>query len=155
MSEDTEVSFPSWSTPPNAKARAAAQRCVTALLDDLAPERVLTKAEREAATIEQHRTPTGCVLQAPDCAVSVSWFAESSVQGSLGELHVVVWRGRLSRRGGPRSAKAATIVDELVMRPIEAPTTECVWHTASGEEFSTAALAARVTALLEAQVQQR
>src|SRR5918992_5682780 len=108
-----------WSTAPTVKAKNAVQRSVTALLDELAPERVLKRAEQLSGPVEQHRTPTGCVLQAATAAVSVSWFADAARDAPLGELHIVVWRGTVTRRGVPRSRRSATIVAELVLRPIE------------------------------------
>jgi hypothetical protein len=139
---------------PNSRARNAVQRSVTALLDELAPERVLTRVERLAGPVEQHRTPTGCVLQAASCAVSVSWFAETSKEGSLGELHVLVWRGKVARRGAPGKGggKNAAVVAELVLRPIEPPADELSWQAADGTRYDTASLAAKCLALLEAQI---
>src|SRR2546428_4315216 len=103
MNDPTDPIGPSWSASPTTKARNAVQRSVTALLDELAPERVLKRVEQLPGTIEQHRTPTGCVLQAATAAVSVSWFAEGGNDVALGELHVVVWHGTVQRRGAPRS----------------------------------------------------
>ena len=126
------------------------QRSVTALLDELAPERVLTRGEQIRAPVEQHRTPTGCVLQAPSAAVSVSWFAEATPEAELGELRVIVWNGVVSRRGSKR--ERATMVKELVLQPIERRAEETVWRTTDGTEFDTSALAAHCVALLEAQM---
>src|SRR5919201_831963 len=117
-----------WSSSASAKSKNAVQRSVTQLLDELAPERVLTRVGQLKGPVEQHRTPTGCVLQAADCAVSVSWFAEASKHAALGELHVVVWRGKVTRRGATRTPKGATIVADLVLRPIEPPADDCVWQ---------------------------
>src|SRR5690349_13513542 len=88
-----------WSSSATAKSKNAVQRCVTQLLDELAPERVVKRVGELKGPVEQHRTPTGCVLQAADWAVSVSWFAEATKEAPLGELHVLVWRGRVTRRG--------------------------------------------------------
>jgi hypothetical protein len=141
-----------WSVAPTAKAKNAVQRSVTALLDELAPERVLKRSEQLRGPVEQHRTPTGCVLQAATAAVSVSWFAEGSKDLPLGELRVIVWSGTVTRRGAPRSRKGAAIVAELVLRPIEAPTDECVWQATNGTRYDTASLAAKCLALLEEQL---
>jgi len=132
------------------KEKNAVARAVTALLDELAPERVLRRVE-QLGQVEQHRTPTGCVLQAPTAAVSVSWFAPGGSQTTLGELHIVVWRGTLSRRGSPRQKEGATIVAELMLRPIEQPADALLWRDTDGKEYDTASLAARCLALLEAQ----
>ena len=132
------------------KEKNAVARAVTALLDELAPERVLRRVE-QLGQVEQHRTPTGCVLQAPTAAVSVSWFAPGGSQTTLGELHIVVWRGTLSRRGSPRQKEGATIVAELMLRPIEQPADALLWRDTDGKEYDTASLAAHCLALLEAQ----
>ena len=110
----------------------------------------MTRGEQIRLPIEQHRTPTGCVLQAPSAAVSVSWFAEAAPDAELGELHVIVWRGTVSRRGS--RPERATMVKELVLRPIERPLIDCLWRAADGTEYDTSALAAHCVALLEAQM---
>src|ERR687895_348346 len=99
MNDSTNPRERQWSSSPSAKAKNAVQRSVTALLDELAPERVLKRVGEVQGPVEQHRTPTGCVLQAADCAVSVSWFSEATKDSALGELHILVWRGKVARRG--------------------------------------------------------
>ena len=153
MTDRPDHSGSAWSPSSTAKARNAVQRSVTALLDELAPERVLKRVEKLPGTIEQHRTPTGCVLQAAEAAVSVSWFADGSSDVALGELHVVVWRGTVQRRGAPPSRKGATIVSELVLRPIEPPAGDSVWQGTDGARYDTASLAAKCTALLQEQLE--
>jgi hypothetical protein len=143
---------PSWSAAPKAKAKNAVQRSVTALLDELAPERVLKRVEALRGPVEQHRTPTGCVLQAATAALSVSWFADAGNDAVLGELHVVVWRGSVQRRGTPKNRKGATLVAELVLRPIEPPADDCLWQATDGTQYSTATLTAKCLALLEDQI---
>ena len=140
-----------WSSSATAKSKNAVQRSVTQLLDELAPERVLKRVGELKGLVEQHRTPTGCVLQAADWAVSVSWFAEATKEAALGELHVLVWRGRVTRRGHARPAKGATMVADLILRPIETPTDDCLWQANDGTRYDTASLAARCLALLEEQ----
>ncbi len=152
MSDPTSPRAPQWSTSPSAKTRNTVQRSVTALLDALAPERVLKRVEHLEGAVEQHRTPTGCLLQAAACAVSVSWFAEATKDAALGELHILVWRGKVARRGTPRSPKNATLVAELVLRPIEPPANDCIWQATDGTRYYTASLAAHVLSLLEAQI---
>lgn len=154
MIDPTKPSGPPWSALPTSKAKNAVQRSVTALLDELAPERVLSRVDRLPDPVEQHRTPTGCVLQAADCAVSVSWFSAAAEAAPLGELHVVVWRGKVTRRGTPPSRKGATIVANLVLRPIEPPADDCVWQAADGSRYDTRSLTAKCLALLEAQISQ-
>jgi len=112
---------------------------------------VVKRVGEVPGSVEQHRTPTGCVLQAADCAVSVSWFADAT-QAVFGELHVLVWRGKVARRGKPRPAKGATIIADLVLRPIEPPADDCQWQATDGTRYDTASLAAKCLALLEAQV---
>lgn len=128
------------------------QRAVTALLDELAPERVLKRAERIHVPVEQHRTPTGCVLQAATAALTVSWFADARAGTTLGELHVIVWRGVVSRGGSTRRPEGATITKEVVLYPIDRTLDDSVWRDADGTEYDTAGLAAKCAALLEAQI---
>src|SRR6266480_1303909 len=99
MTDSTNPRALQWDSSPSAKAKSAVERSVTQLLDELAPERVLKRVGELKGPVEQHRTPTGCVLQAADCAVSVSWFADASKGAVFGELHVLVWRGKVARRG--------------------------------------------------------
>jgi hypothetical protein len=152
MKDSTDRTGPQWRASPSPKAKAAVQRSVTALLDELAPERVLSRIGQLQGRVEQHRTPTGCVLQAADCAVSVSWFADATKDAALGELHVVVWRGKVARRGAARSPKGATVIADLVLRPIDPPADDCLWQTPDGTRYDTASLAAKCLALLEAQI---
>ena len=155
MTEPSDRAAPAWSASPAAKVRTAIQRSVTQLLDELAPERVLGKVTHPEGGIEQHRTPTGCVLQAADCAVSVSWFPETNKANELGELQVLVWRGKVTRRGSRPPPKGATVVAEMVLRPIEPPTDECLWQAGDGSRYDTASLAAKCIALLDAQISAR
>jgi hypothetical protein len=152
MNEPDDPASHSWRVPTTAKARNAIQRAVTALLDELAPERVLTRSEQLRTPVEQHRTPTGCVLQAAMAAVSVSWFAGAGDDAVLGELRVVVWRGIVSRRGAPKRREGATVVSEMGLQPIERPSNECAWRATDGSEYDTASLAALCTRLLDEQV---
>jgi hypothetical protein len=144
-----------WSASPTAKARHAAQKSVTALLDELAPERVLKRIQELPGQVEQHRTPDGCVLQTATAALSVSWFGDTASTATIGELHVIVWQGKVARRGATRNAKGATLVSELVLRPNTPPTDDCVWIASDGAQYDTPSLAAKCLALLEAQVQSR
>ena len=152
MTDPTNPITTPWSASPSAKAKNAVQRSVTALLDELAPERVLKRVEHLTGQVEQHRTPSGCVLQATDAAVTVSWFAEAATDAALGELHVVVWKGTVTRRGAPKSRKGASVVADLVLRPTEPSSDDCSWLAVDGTRYSTASLAAHVLALLEQQV---
>lgn len=140
-----------WSTSASAKSKSAVQRSVTQLLDELAPERVLNRVGELRGPVEQTRTPTGCLLQAAEYAVSVSWFAEATKEAVLGELHVLVWRGKVTRRGHAQPAKGATMIADLILRPIEPPEADCLWQANDGTRYDTASLAARCLALLEGQ----
>jgi hypothetical protein len=150
--DDSTPSATPWTAAPTSKEKNAVQRSVTALLDELAPERVVKRGDRLSLPVEQHRTPSGCVLQAAKAAVSVSWFPEAADEARFGELHVVVWRGIVSRRGSPKRAEGATVMKELVLRPVERPRDECVWRAADGSTYDTEALAAQCLTLLEEQI---
>jgi len=150
MKDRTEPPVP-WSASPTVKARNAVQRSVTALLDELAPERVIKRVEQLPRPVEQHRTPNGCVLQTADCALSVSWFTDAA-RNDLGELHVILWRGTVARKGSTRNTKGATIITEMVLRPIEPPADDCVWQAADGGQYDTVSLAAKCLELLEGQI---
>ncbi|HTD83682.1 MAG TPA: hypothetical protein VK648_07820 [Gemmatimonadaceae bacterium] len=152
MTTPNDQSASLWKAPPTSKSKNAIQRAVTALLDELAPERVLKRSEELRAPIEQHRTPTGCVLQAEKAAVSVSWFSTSGNDRKLGELRIMVWRGIVSRRGSPRRKEGATVVSEMVVHPIEEASSDRVWRSTDGSEYSTSDLATLCTKLLDEQV---
>jgi hypothetical protein len=141
-----------WASSPTAKEKNAAQKAVTALLDALAPEPAVRRAERPRLRVEQHRTPAGCVLQAADAALTVSWFPDASEDSALGELHVVVWRGTVARRGSPRSRERAVVTREFVVRPVEHPSDTQVWRDAEGRTYDTESLAAHCLAMLEKEI---
>jgi hypothetical protein len=152
MNSPNDPVAPPWKAPPSSKVKNAVQRAVTALLDELAPERVLKRSEALHVPVEQHRTPTGCVLQAPKAAVSVSWFTGGGNDPVLGELRIVVWKGVVSRRGSPKQRVGATMIRELVLHPVEHPSAGCVWRVTDGTEYDTSALAALCARLLDQQV---
>ena len=155
MTDSTNPRALQWNSSPSTKTKGAVQRSVTQLLDELAPERVVKRVGELKGPVEQHRTPTGCVLQAADCAVSVSWFGEATKDAVLGELHVLVWRGKVARRWSARPPKGATVVADLILRPIDPPADECLWLGNDGTRYDTASLAARCLALLEEQIHGR
>jgi hypothetical protein len=152
MDDTPNPAAPPWTASPSAKAKNAVQRAVTALLDELAPERVLKRGEQINVPIEQHRTPNGCVLQAATAALSVSWFVDAGADAALGELHVVVWRGVVSRRGSPQRRDGAAIVKEVILHPIQRAPDDLVWRSTTGGDYDTANLAAHCVALLEEQM---
>ena len=148
---------PRWTAPPTLKERTAVQRSVDRLLDELAPERAVTRGDRPKTPIERHRTPRGCILQAAAGAVSVTWFPDADNDVALGELQVVAWRGVLSRPGSVDRSEGAVVVKELVLRPIEeAPaargTSVWAWRALDGTTYDAAALVAHCLALLELQM---
>jgi hypothetical protein len=140
-----------WSTSPSAKVKNQVMRSVTAILDELAPERLVKRTD-ELAEIQQYRTPTGCVLQAPDAAVSVSWFDEPGKDAPLGELHIVVWSGAVKRRGSINQGKGGTVVSDLILRPSQPAPETVLWTTTAGVEYATASIPQKCLALLEEQV---
>src|SRR3954468_10763373 len=139
---------PSRPAPPTLKERNAAQRSVDRLLDELAPEKALRRGETPAAAVEPHRTPSGCVLQGPAAALSVSWFADASEDLTLGELQVVLWRGVVARRGIARPPKGDVVAAELVLRPVEISPEVMIWRANDGAEFDSPALAAHCLTML-------
>jgi hypothetical protein len=147
-----------WEAPPSLKERSAVQRAVERLLDELAPERAVGRATQSPLPIERHRTPRGCILQAPAGAVSVSWFPDAAIDASIGELQVIAWRGTVSRPGSAQRAPGgATVVEELSLRPVEAEgrvegdAADWRWRAGDGTVYDTASLAAHCLALLERQ----
>ncbi|MEP6729025.1 MAG: hypothetical protein ABJE10_00240 [bacterium] len=140
-----------WNVPPTPKERNAVQRNVDNLLDVLAPERATKRGDYPVNPVVAHRTPSGCILQAADTALSVSWFPESADTTALGELHVVLWRGVVSRRGSPKPAQGAVELRDLALRPVERPTDDCVWKASDGTLYATDALATYCLGLLEGQ----
>ena len=145
-------------------------RHVTAILDELAPERVVKRTD-ELQEVRQYRTPSGCVLQAPECAISVSWFDDASTDAPLGELHLVIWNGMVKRRGSINQGKGGTIVSDLIFRPSvpakklaeigelppSQPVPDIVTWTAAhdGAEYATTEIAQKCMALLEEQMRKQ
>ena len=139
-------------TAPTTKEKTAVHRAVNKLLDGLAPERTIKRGEDAPVRVEQHRTPGGCVLQARNAALSVSWFDDRRNQ-TLGELHINVWQGIVSRGGASyRKPEQAVVVQGLVLRPAGGDANSPLWHTEDGVEFDNSALQSHCLALLEAQI---
>jgi hypothetical protein len=151
MPDSSKSKAPQRKAAPTYKEKGAVQRSVTALLDELAPERSLTRGERIPAALEAHRSPNGCVLQGPGYAVSVSWFGDESKGATLGELHIMVWSGTVARRGATRHTKGAKLVSEVTLKPIEPPEGGNIWRAADGVEYSTESLVAKCFELLREQ----
>jgi hypothetical protein len=143
-----------WNAQTTGKQRNAVQRSVKKLLDVLAPERTTSRAERAPTHIEPYRTPTGCVLQAPTAAVSVAWFPAAASSSELGEMHIVLWRGSVTRRGGGAQRESASVIRESTLRPIELSPDGARWREDGGEVvFDTQGLADHCLALLREQMQ--
>ena len=138
--------------PPTSKEKNAVQREVSRLLGELAPERTPAHASRSMDEIQRHRTPTGCIIQAANAALSVTWYAEAAERGRVGELQIVLWRGIVSRRGSGKTPEPAEIIRQEVLHPIERPTDECVWRSVDGTVYDTTGLIAHCMALVEAQM---
>src|SRR5215207_3836936 len=143
--DDMENTTSRWSdpraTPPTAKEKNSVQRAVNALLDNLAPERTITRSDRAPVPIEQHRTPGGCVLQAATSALSVRWYPDTKDDSAFGELQVVIWRGIVSRRGSAPTPDGASVVREFRLRPVDQTTDACAWRTDDGTTYDGASLA--------------
>jgi hypothetical protein len=142
-----------WNAPATAKDRNAVQRSVKQLLDALAPERTTSRSERAPAQIEPYRTPTGCVLQAPTAALSVAWFPGAASSSDLGEMHVVLWRGSVTRRGGGVPRESASVIREFTLRPVEVSPEGTRWRE-DGDDvvFDTQGLADHCRVLLTEQM---
>ena len=134
--------------PPTIKERNAVQQEVGRLLDAFAPERA---AHRMGAKedVERHRTPRGCILQATNGAVTLSWFPDSAQGAELGELQVMAWRGTVSRPGSSQRASGATVIEELVLRPVENRMGSLLWRSTDGTTYTTDALVAHATEMLD------
>src|SRR5258705_13529121 len=112
--DDTNKPLAPWTASRSAKEKNIVQRAVTALLDQLAPERVLKRGDQILAAVEQHRTPKGCVLQAPTAAGRAAWFDDAGKGAPPGGLHVVDWGGVVSRPGRAGSSWGGKGGKELV-----------------------------------------
>ena len=148
MNDPADPAAQAWFGARSMKAKTAFRRHVTELLDALAPEKVLGKADPAKLRIEEHRTPDGCVLQGPDAALQVSWYPEKD--DAPASLNVVVWNGVVSRRGAPRRG-GATVVFEETYSPVDAATDDKVWKRADETLVDTPSLAEHCLALLEKQ----
>ena len=144
---DSPVGLPA--AAPTVKARNAAQQEVARLLDALAPERAAHRLGAKANVVERFRMPRGCVLQAKDGAVTVSWFPDSAQGAELGELQVVRWRGTVSHPGSSKRTGGAQLEEEMVLRPFDGAGGPMQWRTVDGKAYTTDALASYCAGLLE------
>jgi len=153
MADASDSRNAGWSAPTTAKEKNAVQRSVKTLLDLLAPERATTRSDRAPVQIEPYRTPSGCVLQAPTAALSVAWFPAGASDKDLGQLHVVLWRGAVTRRGGGVPRESASVIREWTLRPVELSPDAPRWREdGDGAVFETQGLADHCLALLNEQV---
>lgn len=139
-----------WMAPSTAKERSAVERAVARLLDELAPERVVSRRAPLPLPIERDRTPRGCVLQAPTAAVSVSWFPDQGMDAASGELHVAAWRGVVSQPGSARRVPGASVVRELLLQPVDRGVSGWEWRATDGTLYDTDGVVGLCLALLEA-----
>lgn len=141
-----------WDLRPTAKEKSAVHRSVTGLMDALAPERPVRRGDPVSLPIEQYRTLSGCILQAESAALSVSFFKDARVE-NLGELHVNVWNGVVSRGGSSyRKPAKATMVSGSVLHPTEGPADDVIWRDEEGRDFATPALVEHCRSLLIKQI---
>jgi hypothetical protein len=152
MENSLNRTYDARTTPPTAKERNSVQRSVNNLLDTLAPERATTRGDRAPVPVEQHRTPTGCVLQAATSALSVRWFADTSNDAAFGELQVVIWRGVVSRRGSSPTPDGASVVSEMSLRPVDQTSEAAAWRASDGTRYDVAGLAEYCLSLLKTQM---
>jgi hypothetical protein len=122
------------------------------LLAELAPERTNPRATKPIESIEAHRSPNGCILQAEDAALTVTWYADATDQDRVGELQIMLWRGTVSRRGGAAVRTPAQVVKQEVLNPIEQPVNDSIWRSREGAVYTTAELADYCLKLLAAQM---
>jgi len=153
MADASESRNAGWNAPTTTKERTAIQRSAKKLLDALAPERTTTRSERAPTQIEPYRTPSGCVLQAPTAALSVAWHPGAASSTDLGQMHIVLWRGSVTRRGGGVARENASVIREWTLRPVELSPDGARWR-GDGDDvvFDAQALADHCLALLKEQM---
>jgi hypothetical protein len=134
------------------KERNAFHREAMQLLDELAPERANPRATRPVESIQATRSPNGCILQAENAALSVTWYADATDQDRVGELQIMLWRGVVAQRGNAQVRTPAVVVRQEVLNPIEQPADESIWRSGDGAVYSTPALAAYCMKLLTTQM---
>jgi hypothetical protein len=147
MTDPTEVH--AYSQQP-ARQRAAVQRDVERLLDELAPERPVPKHDTPVAAIVRHRSPGRCILQGPERAITISWFPAQGSDDTLGQLVIIAWRGTVSL---PGSARRSSIAAEPLHTWLLTPTVSvagCQWVSPEDEDgIDIAELITRCHAMLE------
>jgi hypothetical protein len=137
---------------PTAKQRAAVQREIGWLLDQLAPERPPARGDAPSGAVLRHRSPGRCVLQGAERAISVSWFPASTADDALGEVQVIEWRGVVNLPGSTKRVEGsgAVAVRRALLHPVEGGANGWTWRPQSGgRPIATAHLAEYCQKLLE------
>jgi hypothetical protein len=141
-----------WAERPTVAQRTSAQQAVARLFELLVPQKPPTRRDDPEAATLRHRSPTGCILQGAERAVSVSWFADSVHDLTLGELQLVTWRGQVARPGAARKPGAGEVASPLsqeAFTPVDGGAGRgWIWRDAAGVTYDAAALAARCESLL-------
>lgn len=111
------------------KQRAAVQREVVKLLDELAPERPPQRRDAPVPSISAHRWPARCILQAESSAVSVSWFPARPAEEALGEILVIAWDGVVAVPGVvSRGHEAPQARQTVSLYPVEQEDGDFMWR---------------------------
>lgn len=136
----------------SSKQRAAVQREVVRLLDNLAPERSPQRREPVDAAVSAHRWPARCILQGAHTAVSVSWFPARPAEDALGEILVIAWNGTVSVPGITHSNRAPEATRTVTLLPVEQDGGDFKWREAVGDDLiPTADVALYCRSLLDEQ----
>jgi hypothetical protein len=89
-----------------------------------------------------------------DATLSVAWFPGAASTSDLGQLHVVLWRGTVTRRGGGVPRETASMLREWTLRPVDVSSDVLRWREdGDGAEYDIEGLAAHCLMLLNEQVQ--
>lgn len=132
------------------KQRAAVQREVVRLLDELAPERSPQRREASSSPIAAHRWPGRCILQGESTAVSVSWFPARPAEEALGEMLVIAWDGVIAVPGAARRANATPVARATrTLRPREGDDGDWLWLEGDAEPMPTEELVSLCRRLVE------
>lgn len=144
----TGAAWARWEDRPTTQQRTAVQQAVTGLFDQLAPEKTPARGAEPVPSLQRIRSPRGCILQASDRAVTVSWFPALGTDATLGELQLIIWEGTVARPGAARRpGDRAQALQQEVLRPTEAAG-RWSWAAPDGKTYDAAALAARCMAML-------
>jgi hypothetical protein len=152
MENSLNRTYDARTTPPTAKERNSVQRSVNNLLDTLAPERATTRGDRAPVPVEQHRTPTGCVLQAAyrcaERAVVRRYVERRPVRRATGRD----LEGRRITTRIVTDSDGASVVTEFALRPIDQTSEAAAWRASDGTTYDVAGLAEHCLSLLKTQM---